>query len=39
MGNIVFKNKVFFYKNLNLKFKKGHEILIKEIEIIFIKKI
>ena len=37
MGNIVFRKKVFFKRNLDLTFKESHKILIKEIEKLFIK--
>ncbi len=37
MGNIVFRKKVFFKKNLDLTFNESYRILIKEIEKLFIK--
>ena len=37
MGNIVFRKKIFFKKNLDLTFKETHKILIREIEKLFIK--
>ena len=37
MGNIVFRKKIFFKKNLDLTFKETHKILIREIEKLFTK--